>query len=104
MGLRSLKGKLLAAVSALVIISGLVIALLVVHQYSSALRDAMVSQVENMAQTIALNAADKILVNDLILCKECWTSKLEQRPLGYILIFRSTSSRPYLRQRCAGRR
>jgi hypothetical protein len=43
-----------------------VIALLVTRQYSSALRKAMVGQVEHAAQTIALDAADKILVNNLV--------------------------------------
>ena len=66
MRLRSLKSKLLVAVSALVIVSGLIIALLVTQQYSSALRKAMLGQVENAAQTMALDAADKILVNDLV--------------------------------------
>jgi DNA-binding NtrC family response regulator/HAMP domain-containing protein len=89
MRLRSLKSKLLVAVSALVIISGLVIALLVVHQYSSALRKAMVSQVENAAQTIALDAADKILVNDLVALQRMLDQQIQSNSaLGYILILR----------------
>ena len=67
MRLRSLKSKLLLAVSALVMsAAGSIIALLVTHRYSAALRKALVGQVENAAQTIALDAADKILVNDLV--------------------------------------
>jgi two-component system response regulator HydG len=89
MHLRSLKSKLLVAVSALVIISGLVIALLVVHQYSAALRKAMVSQVENTAQTIALDAADKILVNDLVALQRMLDQQIQTNAaFGYILILR----------------
>ncbi len=89
MGLRSLKGKLLLAVSALVILSGLVIALVVTRQYSAALRNAMVGQVENAAQTIALDAADKILVNDLVALQRMLDQQLQSNPaLGYLLIVR----------------
>ncbi len=89
MHLRTLKSKLLVAVSALVIISGLVIALLVVHQYSAALRKAMVSQVENTAQTIALDAGDKILVNDLVALQRMLDQQIQTNAaFGYILILR----------------
>ena len=89
MRLRSLKSKLLLAVSALVIISGLIIALLVTRQYSSALRKAMVGQVENAAQTIALDAADKILVNDLVALQRMLDQQIQSNAaLGYILILR----------------
>ena len=89
MRLRSLKSKLLLAVSALVIMSGIVIALLVTRQYSSALRKAMVGQVENAAQTIALDAADKILVNDLVALQRMLDQQIQSNTaLGYILILR----------------
>jgi hypothetical protein len=45
---RSLKGKLLAAVFAFVVVSGLVIALLMSQRYSSSLRQAMLGQAENV--------------------------------------------------------
>jgi DNA-binding NtrC family response regulator/HAMP domain-containing protein len=89
MRLRSLKSKLILAVSALVIISGLIIAFLVTRQYSSALRKAMVGQVENAAQTIALDAADKILVNDLVALQRMLDQQIQSNTaLGYILILR----------------
>jgi two-component system response regulator HydG len=89
MRLRSLKSKLLLAVSALVIASGLVIALLVTRQYSAALRQAMVGQVEGAAQTIALDAADKILVNDLVSLQRMLDQQIQSNAaLGYILILR----------------
>jgi DNA-binding NtrC family response regulator/HAMP domain-containing protein len=89
MHLRSLKSKLLLAVSALVIMSGIVIALLVTRQYSFALRKAMMGQVENAAQTIALDAADKILVNDLVALQRMLDQQIQSNTaLGYILILR----------------
>jgi two-component system response regulator HydG len=89
MPLRSLKSKLLIAVSALVIVSGLIIAFLVTRQYSSALRKAMVGQVENAAQTIALDAADKILVNDLVALQRMLDQQIQSNAaLGYILVLR----------------
>ncbi|NIO09506.1 MAG: hypothetical protein GTO40_16475, partial [Deltaproteobacteria bacterium] len=56
----------LVAVSALVIGSGLLISLLVTHRYSSSLFETMEAQAENIAHAEALEAADKILVNDLV--------------------------------------
>ncbi len=89
MRLRSLKSKLLVAVSALVIVSGVIIAFLVTRQYSSALRNAMVGQVENAAQTIALDAADKILVNDLVALQRMLDQQIQSNAaLGYLLILR----------------
>jgi DNA-binding NtrC family response regulator/HAMP domain-containing protein len=91
MRLRSLQSKLLLSVSALVIASGLVITLLLTRQYSSALRKAMVSQVENAAQTIALDAADKILVNDLVSLQRMLDQQIQSNTaLGYILILRDS--------------
>jgi two-component system response regulator HydG len=73
----------------MVIMSGIVIALLVTRQYSFALRKAMVGQVENAAQTIALDAADKILVNDLVALQRMLDQQIQSNTaLGYILIVR----------------
>ncbi len=66
MHLSSLKSKLLVAVCALVITSGLLISLLVTHRYSASLYESMSAQAENMAHVVALEATDKILINDLV--------------------------------------
>ena len=77
------------AVSALVVASGLIIAFLVTRHYSSALREAMVGQVENAAQTIALDAADKILVNDLVALQRMLDQQIQSNAsLGYLVVFR----------------
>ncbi len=89
MWVKSLKSKLLIAVSGLIILSGLIIASWVTRQYSSALRKAMLGQVENAAQTMALDAADKILVNDLVALQKMLDQQTQNNPaLGYILVLR----------------
>jgi DNA-binding NtrC family response regulator/HAMP domain-containing protein len=89
MRLKSLKSKLLVVVSVLVLLSGLIIALLVTRQYSTALRKALIGQVENAAQTIALDAADKILVNDLVALQRMLDQQIQSNAaLGYILILK----------------
>ena len=58
MRLQSLKSKLLLAVSALVIGSGLLIMLLVSQSYSNSLLDLATAQGENLAHAVALDATD----------------------------------------------
>jgi DNA-binding NtrC family response regulator/HAMP domain-containing protein len=89
MRLKSLKSKLLIAVSALILVSGLIITFWVTRQYSSALHEAMLGQVENEAQTLALDAADKILVNDLVALQKMLDQQKQINPaVGYILVLR----------------
>ena len=86
---RSLKTRLLLAVAALVIGSGLVIAFLVTHQYSAALRRAMFSQAENLAHSVALDAADKVLLNDLVALQRMLDQQTQSNPvLAYIFVMR----------------
>jgi two-component system response regulator HydG len=86
---RSLKTRLLLAVAALVIGSGLVIAFLVTHQYNAALRRAMFSQAENLAHSVALDAADKVLLNDLVALQRMLDQQTQSNPvLAYIFIMR----------------
>jgi len=63
---QSLKSKLLLAVSALVISSGLLISILFTQRYSTSLYQSMSVQVQNLSHSIELEATDKILTNDLV--------------------------------------
>jgi two-component system response regulator HydG len=63
---QSLKSKLLLAVSALVIGSGLLISFLFSQRYSSSLFQSLSVQAENLSHSIELEATDKILTNDLV--------------------------------------
>jgi len=89
MPLRSLKSKLLVAVSALVLISGLVIALLVTQRHNAALRKVMLGQAENLAHAMALDAADKILINDLVALQRLLDQQIRSNPaIGYALVLK----------------
>ena len=63
---RSLKGRLILAVSSLVVGSGLLISLLASERQRSSLLETMTAQGESSAQAIALETADKVLINDLV--------------------------------------
>jgi len=64
--LHSLKGKLLLAIIGLIVGSGLIISSLVTYRYSRVLYAAATTHAENLSHQIALQAADKILINDLV--------------------------------------
>ncbi|NIQ90824.1 MAG: HAMP domain-containing protein [Deltaproteobacteria bacterium] len=90
MRLQSLKSKLLLAVSALVIGSGLLISLLVTQRYSNSLLDAASVQAENIAHAVALEAADKILINDLVALQKMLDHHMRSNPLlSYLFIVKS---------------
>jgi two-component system response regulator HydG len=89
LGLQSLKSKLLVAVSALVIGSGLLISLLASQRYSSSLFKSMTVQAENLAHAVALEAADKILINDLVSLQKSLDHHLHSNPsIAYLFIYR----------------
>ena len=66
MRMQSLKSKLLATIFALVIGSCVLIALIVTDRYSASLYRTATAQAGNIAHSIALEATDKILINDLV--------------------------------------
>ena len=66
MKFQSLKSKLLLAVSALVIGSGLLISFIFTQRYSSSLYQSMSVQAQNLSHSVELEATDKILTNDLV--------------------------------------
>jgi transcriptional regulator with GAF, ATPase, and Fis domain len=86
---RSLKSRLLLAVAGLVIGSGLIIAFLATQRYSAALRRAMHSQAENLAHSVALDAADKVLLNDLVALQRMLDQQTQSNPaIAYIFVMR----------------
>ena len=83
----SLKSNLLVGVALLVIFSGLGIALLVTQRYSAALQATISSQAENLAHAAALEAADQILINDLVGLQKLLDQQLRSNPgLGYLFV------------------
>lgn len=89
MRFRSLKSKLLLLVSALVIGSGLLISLVVTQRYSKSLLEAVTAQAENLAHATALEATDKVLINDLVALQKMLDHQLRSNPsIAYLFILR----------------
>ena len=92
MQLQSLRSKLLVAVSvlaALVIGSGLLISLLVTHRYSRSLFKAATAQAENLAHALAIEASDKVLINDLVALQKMLDHQMRSNlGIAYLFIIR----------------
>ena len=87
MPFQSLKSKMLLPVSALVIASGLLISIMVSQRYSRSLLETMFAQAENVAHAVALEAADKILINDLVALQKMLDHHMRSHPnLSYLFI------------------
>lgn len=85
--LKSLKGRLILAVSSLVVGSGLAIALLVGEWHRSSLLATMTAQGESIALAIALETADKVLVNDLAGLQKMIEHQMRSHSgIGYLFI------------------
>jgi DNA-binding NtrC family response regulator/HAMP domain-containing protein len=86
---RSLKTNLLGGIALFVVLSGLAIAFLVTQRYSAALQATIVSQSENLAHAVALEAADRILINDLVGLQKLLDQQMHGNPgVGYIFVVR----------------
>lgn len=85
----SLNTKLLIGISVLVVTSGLLIAWLGSFYYTRAVRESAVSQGEYLSQSLALEAADKILINDLVALQKLIHHQHANNPfVAYIFIER----------------
>ena len=81
MKLKSLRSKLLISVSTLVIGSGVIISLLETNRFSNSLRESAITQGEYLSRAVALEATNKILINDLISLQNLLNHQLESHPL-----------------------
>jgi transcriptional regulator with GAF, ATPase, and Fis domain len=87
---RNLKSRLLVGASALVIGSGLLISSLVSQRYSRSLFESLTAQAGNLAHAVALEAADKILINDLVaLQKMLDHQKRSNASIAYLFVQRN---------------
>ena len=88
--LHSLKGKLLLAIIGLIVGSGLIICSLVAYRYTQALYAAAATHAENLSHQIALQAADKILINDLVSLQKLIDHHLRSHPpLSYLFVVKN---------------
>ncbi len=89
MRLKSLKSKLLLAVSILVISNGLLISLLVTQRYSRSLLESATAQAEYLSHAVALEATEKILTNDLVALQKMLDHQKRSNPaIGYLFVLR----------------
>jgi two-component system response regulator HydG len=86
---RSLRYTLLLAIAAIVLVSGLLISQMVTHRYSISLIESAVAQAENAAHKLALDATEKILINDLVGLQRLLDGQVAAHPtVSYIFILR----------------
>ena len=86
---RSLKGRLILAVSSLVVGSGFLISLLAGERQQASLLETMRAQGESLAQAIALETADRVLINDLVGLQKLIEHQLRSHGgIGYLFVQR----------------
>ena len=77
------------AIAVLVILSGLIISQIVTHRYSTTLFQVAAAQGENIAHNLALDAADKILINDLVSLQNLLDDRIRNNPkIAYLFVVR----------------
>ncbi len=85
--MKSIRTRLLAAITLIVIASGLAISQAVIHNYRSGLHEIAVEQAKTTAQNLSLIAADMVLINDIVALQRLLTDRIENDPnVGYLLI------------------
>ncbi|MGD9369182.1 MAG: hypothetical protein PVH87_25975, partial [Desulfobacteraceae bacterium] len=86
---RTLKHTLLLAMAVTVFSSGVVISQIVIHRYSRSLAQEAVARAEKIAHNLALDAADKILINDLVALQKLLDDQMASEPaMGYLFVLR----------------
>lgn len=84
---KTLKQALLLAMAVLVVLSGAVISQIVTHRYGRSLAQEAVARAENIAHNLALDAADRILINDLVALQKLLDDQLASEPkIAYLFI------------------
>jgi DNA-binding NtrC family response regulator/HAMP domain-containing protein len=87
MGQGSLRKKLILIITAIVIISGIIISVLVTHRYKNSLFQVAIAQADNIAHSLALEAADIILINDRMALQKLLDYRKKSDPaVGYLFI------------------
>jgi two-component system response regulator HydG len=73
----------------LVLSSGAVISQIVIHRYSRSLAQEAMARAENIAHNLALDAADIILINDLVTLQKLLDDQMVSEPaIGYLFVVR----------------
>ena len=88
---QSLKSKLLLTVGLLTLLGYVFIVLLVSSRYSKSLESALEAQGSTLTQSLAVQLADLILINDVTAIQKLLDSLVEQHGLSYAFVVRSSS-------------
>jgi transcriptional regulator with GAF, ATPase, and Fis domain len=84
---KSLKHKIILTIAGVVVASGLIISLVVVHRYRISLLKSAHAQAEKLAHELSLSAADKILINDLVSLQQELDDQIKTDPaVSYLFI------------------
>lgn len=87
---KDFRKKLILTIAVLVIFSGLIISQIVTHRYSTTLFQVAAAQGENIAHSLALDAADKILTNDLVSLQNLLDDHVRSNPkIAYLFVVRN---------------
>jgi len=89
MRLHSLRSKLMISVSALVIGSGVVISFIETRRFSNSLHEAAAKQGEYISRAVALEATNKVLINDLVSLQNLLNYQLDSNPsITYLFVIK----------------
>ncbi len=87
--LGTLKSKLLAGVSLLVISSGVLISLLATHRYGRSLLESLAGQAQYLAHAVSLQAADMVLTNDMVALQKMLEHQMRSNPsVSYLFVLK----------------
>ncbi len=88
---KDFRKRLMLTTALLVIMSGLIISQIVTHRYSTTLFQVAAAQGENIAHSLALDVADKILINDLVSLQNLLDDRVRSNPkIAYLFIVRDS--------------
>ena len=86
---KDFRKRLILTITVIVMVSGLIISQIVIHRYSTTLFQMAAAQGENIAHNLALDAADKILINDLVSLQNLLDDRVKSNPkIAYLFVVR----------------
>jgi len=86
---KDFRTRLILTIAVIVMVSGLIISQIVIHRYSTTLFQMAAAQGENIAHNLALDAADKILINDLVSLQNLLDDRVRSNPkIAYLFVVR----------------
>jgi transcriptional regulator with GAF, ATPase, and Fis domain len=86
---KDFRKRLILTIAMIVMVSGLIISQIVIHRYSTTLFQVAAAQGEIIAHNLALDAADKILINDLVSLQNLLDDRVRSNPkIAYLFVVR----------------